>query len=238
MSSSKNFEQGLKRQFESAEKKEEIDVTVYLQMMFENSDRHISRATLRDGKSLVIVAGLRSEILSPFPRYKDVHTGTFNQCDILGLVPAIALIVEQRDKTLAASAVERDNASRVILVFEGNSVEVLGRNIWRFMNRWDSWTQVLVNILERDLPIQMDWREFLAGESGYVTMDWYKPLDYDMRTKALDTTTLASKALLQSVLNRSQFENYWIQELVTWLNGLQPQQHVEGTFEMMEEVSS
>ncbi|MDF1539678.1 MAG: hypothetical protein P1Q69_12330 [Candidatus Thorarchaeota archaeon] len=238
MSSSKNFEQGLARQFESSENKQEIDVTVYLQMMFENSDRHISRATLRDGKSLVIVAGLRSEILSPFPRYKDVPTGTFNQCDILGLVPAIALIVEQRDKTLAASAVERDNASRVILAFEGASIDILGRNVGRFMDRWDSWTRVLVNILERDLPLQMDWREFLAGESGFVTMDWYKPLEYGMRTKALDTATLASKALLQSVLNRSQFENYWIQELVTWLDGLQPQMYVEGTFGMMEEVSS
>jgi len=236
---SSNFEIGLQRQYESAENPREVDVTVYLQMMFENSDRHISRATLRDGRSLVIVAGLRSEILSPFPRYCDATNGTFNQCDILGLVPAIALIVEQRDKILAASAVERDNASRVILVFEEKSIEILGRNIWRFMDRWDSWTRVLLNILERDLPLQMDWREFLAGESGFVTMDWYKPLDYDMRTKALDIATLASKALLQSVLNRRQFENYWIQELVTWLDTLQPQMYIESAFEMIaqEEVS-
>ncbi|MHA2424084.1 MAG: hypothetical protein ACXAEF_04815 [Candidatus Thorarchaeota archaeon] len=237
--SSKEFEAGLTRQYHIAESKHEVDVTTYLQMMFESSDRHISQATIRDGTSIVIVAGLRSEILTPFPRFRDSSNGTFNQCDIPGLIPVVALLVEQRDKTLAASAIERDDATRAVLIFKGDSIEKIARNVWRFMDRWDTWTRVLMNILEKDLPMKTDWREFLAGESGFVTMNWYKPLDFEMRTIALDKISLASKALLQSVLSRSQFENYWVQQLLGWLDHLQPQFEVESMYSVFaqEEVA-
>ena len=237
--SSKEFEAGLARQFENAKDTHEVDVTTYLQMMFESSDRHISQATIRDSRSIVIIAGLRSEILSPFPRYRDAHNGSFNQCDIPGLIPVVALLVEQRDKTLAASAIEKDNATRAVLIFKGDSIEKIARNVWRFMDRWDTWTRVLMNILEKDLPMETDWREFLAGESGFITMNWYKPLDLQMRTIALDRVALASKALLQSVLSQSQFENYWVQQLLGWLDTLQPQFEVEGMYNIMvqEEVA-
>ncbi|MFW9850540.1 MAG: hypothetical protein ACFFF4_15520 [Candidatus Thorarchaeota archaeon] len=228
--SSKEFEIGLSRQYENAEVKQEIDVTTYLQMMFESSDRHISKATIRDGQSIVIIVGLRSEILSPFPRYRDSTNGHFNQCDIPGLIPVIALLVEQRDKTLAASAIERDNATRAVLIFKGDSIDQIARNVWRFMDRWDTWTRVLMNILEKDMPVQTDWREFLAGESGFVTMNWYKPLDFETRIIAMDRISLASKALLQSVLTKSQFENYWVQQLLEWLDTLQPQFEVESMY--------
>ncbi|MHA1909035.1 MAG: hypothetical protein ACW98Y_17170 [Candidatus Thorarchaeota archaeon] len=237
--SSKEFEAGLNRQYEIAETKHEVDVTTFLQMMFESSDRHISQATIRDGRSIVIVAGLRSDILSPFPRYRDSMNGTFNQCDIPGLIPVVALLVEQRDKTLAASAIERDNATRAVLIFKGDNIEKMARDVWRFMDRWDTWTRVLMNILEKDLPVKTDWREFLAGESGFVTMNWYEPLDLEMRTIALDKISLASKALLQSVLSRTQFENYWVQQLLGWLDTLQPQFEVESMYSVMvqEEVA-
>ncbi|MCK5239977.1 MAG: hypothetical protein KAR33_10540 [Candidatus Thorarchaeota archaeon] len=237
--SSKEFEAGLVRQFENAKDTHEVDVTTYLQMMFESSDRHISQATIRDGRSIVIIAGFRSEILSPFPRYRDTNNESFNQCDIPGLIPVVALLVEQRDKTLAASAIEKDNATRAVLIFKGDSIEKIARNVWRFMDRWDTWTRVLMNILEKDLPMETDWREFLAGESGFITMNWYKPLDLQMRTIALDRVALASKALLQSVLSQSQFENYWVQQLLGWLDTLQPQFEVEGMYNIMvqEEVA-
>ena len=87
--------------------------------------------------------------------------------------------------------------------------------------------------------MKTDWRELLAGESGFVTMNWYKPLDLEMRTIALDKISLASKALLQSVLSRTQFENYWVQQLMGWLDTLQPQFEVEGMYTIMaqEEVA-
>lgn len=231
--SSKNFEAGLSRQFETAEVKHAIDVTVYFQMMFESTDRHIAKAIINDGQSLVLQIGMRSEILSPFPRYTNDHAGSFNQCDIIGLVPIVALMVEQKSRMISASAIERDEATRIILVFEAENTELLARKVWRFMVRWDQWIKVLTGVLEKDIQYEIDWREFLAGESGYITMDWYKPLDYDTRTIALHRVKLASIALLQSVLNRSQLENYMIQELSTWLHSLEPQTEVMGAYQSL-----
>ncbi|MFW9953814.1 MAG: hypothetical protein ACFFD3_04600 [Candidatus Thorarchaeota archaeon] len=231
--SCRNFEAGLARQYESVKDKHDIDVTLYMQMMFESSDRHIARATLQQDGSMVVIAGLRSEILSPFPRYKEGQNGSYRQCDIPGLIPAIALLVEQQNRMISASAIERDDATRIILIFEGSSIEELGRNIWRFMDRWATWTRVLLNILEKDLPFNIDWREFLAGESGYVTMDWYRPLDYETRSRAIDRVRLASKALLQSVLSRTQFEKHLVQEILNWLDDMQPQNEVVGTFNII-----
>lgn len=230
---SKNFEAGLSRQFETAEDKHTIDVTVYLQMMFESTDRHIAKAILNDGKSLVLQVGMRSEILSPFPRYVEDFIGNFNQCDIIGLVPIVALMAEQKEKMITASAIERDEATRIILIFEADSTELLARKVWRFMDRWEKWIKVLTGVLEKDFQIDIDWREFLAGESGYITMDWYKPLDYDTRMVALHRVRLASKALLQSVLTKSQLENYMVSELANWLDALQPQLEVMSAYQSL-----
>jgi hypothetical protein len=228
---SRTFEDGLLRQFEAARSKQAINATVYLQMMFESSDRHIAKAVLNEGKSLVLLVGMRSEILSPFPKYREERSnGPFNQCDIIGLVPAIALMVEQRDKMIAASAVERDEATRVVMVFEGDDISLLARKVWCFMDRWEIWTRVLSGILEKDLPIELDWREFLAGESGFVTMNWYKALDYETRCLALQRVKLASKALIQSVLSSTQQENYMVIELLGWLDSLEPQPDVVSAY--------
>ncbi len=231
--SSKNFEAGLSRQYDTAEDKHAIDVTVYLQMMFESTDRHIAKAIVNDGRSMVLQIGMRSEILSPFPRYREDFKGTFNQCDIIGLVPIVALMVEQKGKMIAASAIERDESTRIILVFESDTPQLLARKIWRFMDRWERWIKVLTGVLEKDLNIDLDWREFLAGESGFITMDWYKPLDYDTRAVALHRVRLASKALLQSVLNGVQLDNYMVSELYAWLNSLQPQLEVMSAYQFL-----
>ncbi len=230
---SKNFEAGLSRQYETANHKHAIDVTVYLQMMFESTDRHIEKAILTDSRTLVLQIGMRSEILSPFPKYNENFTGNFNQCDIVGLVPLVALMVEQKDKMVAASAIERDEATRVILVFEDEDIHLLARKVWRFMDRWEKWIKVLLGVLEKDIPYEIDWREFLAGESGFVTMDWYKPLDLETRTGALHRVKLASIALLQSVLSKTFLENYMIQELTSWLNALEPQVEVMSAYPSM-----
>lgn len=230
--SSRNFEDGLSRQYMTASDKHAIDVTVYLQMMFESSDRHIAKAVLNEGKSLVLLVGMRSEILSPFPRYQEENSGgSFTQCDIIGLVPAIALMVEQSAKMMAASAIERDEATRVVLVFEGDDVRLLARKVWCFMDRWETWIKVLYGILEKDLAVELDWREFLAGESGFVTMHWYKPLDYETRSVALQRVKLASRALIQSVLSSRQQENYMVQELLGWLSTLEAQPDVVSAFD-------
>ncbi len=230
--SSRNFEDGLSRHYETATDKHATDVTVYLQMMFESSDRHIAKAVLNEGKSLMLLVGMRSDILSPFPRYQEESSGgSFTQCDIIGLVPAIALIVEQREKMIAASAIERDEATRIVMVFEGDDVRLLARKVWCFMDRWETWIKVLSGILEKDLTIALDWREFLAGESGFVTMHWYKPLDYQTRCVALQRVKLASKALFQSVLSSTQQENYMVRELLGWLDALEAQPDVVSSFD-------
>jgi len=236
MSSSKKFEEGLSRQYETAADKHTVDVTVYLQMMFENTDRHIAKAVINDGKSLVLQIGMRSEILSPFPKYKDDKIGCFNQCDIIGLVPLVSLMVEQKDKMVTASAIERDDTTKAILVFDAVGLDQIARKVWRFMERWDRWIDVLLGVLNKDIHFEIDWREFLAGESGYITMDWYKPLDYDSRAIALHRVKLATRALLQSVLSRAHFENYLMKELTTWLDHLHPQITVQGAYrEMIQE---
>ncbi|MFW9920304.1 MAG: hypothetical protein ACFFED_11940, partial [Candidatus Thorarchaeota archaeon] len=147
--------------------------------------------------------------------------------------PIVALMAEQKEKMITASAIERDEATRIILIFEADSTELLARKVWRFMDRWEKWIKVLTGVLEKDFQIDIDWREFLAGESGYITMDWYKPLDYDTRMVALHRVRLASKALLQSVLTKSQLENYMVSELANWLDALQPQLEVMSAYQSL-----
>jgi hypothetical protein len=222
----KRLEEGLANAVQVSENKGPADVTAFMQMMFECSDRHISKAFMKDANTLVLVLGLRSEILSPFPRFTQDYKGNFIPCDIIGLVPGIAALVDQKNKSIAASAIERKEVTRIVLAIEGPELSTVAKNTLRFMEKWDSWIRVLLSILERDLSRKIDWREFLAGESGFVTMDWYEPLDYELRTTALERVLITSRVLLQSVLTPGQMEDPLVQELLTWIGSLRPQAEV------------
>lgn len=226
-----------------------VDVTGPLQTMLNNGDRCIVRARLRyhgpDSSSwLALVVGLRSEILSPFSRF-NIGRDKYLPCDIPGLVPALALTVAHQDYGLAVSATAHDMFTHLILVFEGDpaakggTVRSLATSLWSFMRRWTDWTDVLLGTLSRDPAVahwNIDWREFLAGESGFVTMPWFRPMDYGDRALGLDRVVAASRSLLASVLGQAQMEDPAIRALTSWLDQLAPLVEVVGGMEGSEEA--
>ena len=244
----------LEEQLEAASKNAQfhgtVDVTLPLQVMFSNTDRTVIKARLRYNgsnrdSSLVMIVGLRSEILAPFQKFDSESKGRYLPCDIPGLVPGLELVASSHTKGLALSAVTRDDVTRFILVFEGladrkgGSLKALSSAIRIFMKRWTEWTDVLLGTLKRD-PVMggwnTDWREVLAGESGFVTMPWHSPLQYSEREIGLQRVVIASRALLASVLTSSQLNAPLIRGLQEWLDNLRPLPEVIGSVQTSEEV--
>jgi len=229
-----------------------IDVTLPLQVMFSNTDRTILKARLRyhgpdRDASLIMIVGLRSDILSPFQRFESERNGRYLPCDIPGIVPGLALMTTSINTGLALSAIAKDDATRLVLVFEGlagrkgGSLKALSATVQNFMKRWDDWTDVLLGIIRRDPLVahwDIDWREFLAGESGFVTMRWFRPMTYAEREVALRRVVVASMALLASVLNNGQVRDPMILGLKDWLAELQPLPEVISGVQMSEEVET
>lgn len=68
-----------------------VDVTLPLQVISSNKDRNIVKARLRyngPGRDafIVMVVGLRSDILSGFDRFEQGKPDRFMPCDLLGVV--------------------------------------------------------------------------------------------------------------------------------------------------------
>jgi hypothetical protein len=192
-----------------------------------------------------MIVGLRSDILSPFQRFDTSLKGKYQPCDIPGLVPGLALLAGSPNNGLVLSAISREEATRFILVFEGlserkgGSLKALSSAIRIFMKRWTEWTDVLLGTLRRD-PIvgswEVDWREVLAGESGFVTMPWHQSLSYSDRDVGLQRVVIASKALLASVLTSNQLKTPLIKGLKDWLEHLRALPEVESSAAITEEV--
>ena len=227
-----------------------VDVTLPLQVMFSNTDRTVIKANLRYNgpdrdSSLVMIVGLRSDILSPFQKFDSESKGRYQPCDIPGLVPGLALLASSHNNGLSLSAISREDATRFILVFEGladrkgGSLKALSSAIRIFMKRWTEWTDVLLGTLKRDPVIghwDTDWREVLAGESGFVTMPWHSPLPYSEREVGLQRVVIASRALLASVLNSNQLKVPMIAGLRKWLDTLRPLPEVIASTQISEEA--
>ncbi len=227
-----------------------IDVTLPLQVMFSNTDRTILKARLRyhspdRDASLIMIVGLRSDILSPFQRFESERKGRYLPCDIPGIVPGLALMTTSINAGLALSAIAKDDATRLVLVFEGlsgrkgGSLKALSASVRNFMKRWEEWTEVLLGIIHRDPLVanwDIDWREFLAGESGFVTMPWFRPMTFAERELALSRVVVAARALLASVLSNQQLRDPMILGLKDWLVDLQPQPEVISGVHIGEEV--
>jgi len=227
-----------------------VDVTLPLQVMFNNADRTILKARLRyhsndKDASLIVIVGLRSDILSPFQRFETKRKGRYLPCDIPGIVPGLALMASSINNGLALSAIAKDDATRLVLVFEGlsgkkgGSLKALSAAVRNFMLRWSEWTDVLLGIIRRDPNVgnwDLDWREFLAGESGFITMHWFRPMTYSERELALQRVLVASKALLASVLSGSKLRDPMILGLKEWLDEIEPLPEVIGGAPIGEEV--
>lgn len=231
------------------------DVTLPLQVMFSNTDRTVIKARLRYSgpdrdSSLVMIIGLRSDILSPFQKFNSDSNGRYQPCDIPGLVPGLALLASSPNNGLVLSAISREDATRFILVFEGlasrkgGSLKSLSSSVRIFMKRWTEWTDVLIGTLKRDPVIgawntdfrDTDFREMLAGESGYVTMAWHTPLSYSDREVGLQRVVVSSRALLASVLNSNQLKVPMITGLRDWLDNLRPLPEIVGSVHIKEEA--
>lgn len=226
-----------------------VDVTGPFQLMLNNSDRSIVNARFRyhgpdSGSWLALVLGLRSEILAPFNRF-NFRRDEYLPCDIPSLVPALALTVAHQESGLAVSAVAHDTVTHLVLVFEGDlgakggTIRSLATSVWSFMKRWTDWTEVLLGTIKRDPAVadwNIDWREFLAGESGFVTMPWFRPLSYSERALGLERAVTASKSLLASVLSQAQMQDSLIKGLSSWLDQLTPLVEVMGGMEAVEEA--
>jgi len=226
------------------------DVTLPLQVMFSNTDRTILKARLRyhgsdRDASLIMIVGLRSDILSPFQRFEQERKGRYLPCDIPGIVPGLALMTTSINTGLALSAIAKDDATRLVLVFEGlsnrkgGSLKALSASVRNFMKRWEEWTDVLLGIIRRDPLVahwDIDWREFLAGESGFITMPWFRPMTFAERELALQRVVVASRALLASVLSDGQVRDPMIIGLKAWLSEIQPLPEVIGGVQIGEEV--
>ena len=227
-----------------------VDVTLPLQVMFSNTDRTILKARLRyhgpaRDASLIMIVGLRSDILSPFQRFEPERKGRYLPCDIPGIVPGLALMTTSINTGLALSAIAKDDATRLVLVFEGlserkgGSLKAMSASVRNFMKRWDEWTEVLLGIIRRDPLVaswEIDWREYLAGESGYVTMPWFRPMPFSERELAMQRVVVASRALLASVLSTQQLRDPMILGLKEWLAELQPLPEVISGVQIGEEV--
>ncbi len=227
-----------------------VDVTLVLQVMFNSSDRSIITAKLRYNghdrdTNLVMVVGLRSDILSPFQKISLDQRGRYRPCDIPGLVPGLAQLALSANNGVMLSAISREEVTRFILVFEGlaerkgGCLKALASVLTAFMKRWTDWTDVLLGTLKRD-PIvgdwDVDWREMLAGESGYATMAWFTPLTYSDRETGLQRIVAASQALLVSVLSANQLKDPMIFGLKDWLTSLKPLPQVASSMQVGEEV--
>ncbi len=219
------------------------DVTGDLSAVLDDASRHISLARLRHEESdrhswLALVVSLRSEILSPLTRFQEQEPGEFLPCDIPVLVPATASAVVHRKAGLAMDCLFNDNRTRLMLVFEGDarnrsgSLSDLCVNVWSFFQKWTEWGEVLRGLLLRDPVLNaFDIDMFLAEESFSSSSS----LSHADRAKVYRRLVISSRALLTSVLTGSQMQDSTVVSLVSWLEDLEPVDHVSG-LEAVKEV--
>lgn len=233
-----------------------IDLSRTMEMVYTNSDRVVLSAELlylgeSEPAYMEMAVGLRSEILAGFATYCYVPQQLFRPADIPSLVPLVAIIASMRrlKGIKRVELNEADQSTIVTLTFVGtperttSSLSDLASSMTRVMDRWSGWCEVLLSILDRDPVLGermtgVDWREFLAGESGYVTMPWFRPMTYAERASALDSIVTASRALLASFLSPHEMKHEIVRSLQGWLAALEPRPHViTGRIEQATEVA-
>lgn len=223
-----------------------VNVTQLMAVHFTDADRTVMESRLRytsqeEPAYLAMRIGLRSQILKGFPKFSNEQNGKYLPCDIPSLVPAICIMVSSRMKGLDGSIIcdhETDEPTHVVFTYKGegtlerSNLDHLASSVNYVMERWKGWTDMLLNILTRDPKVgnwEIDWREFLAGESGFTTMPWFTPMSFTDRVDALESIVNAGLALLSSFLSPAEMANKLIVELHEWLRAIEPQVDVVST---------
>ena len=177
---------------------------------------------------LLLDVGLRSHILESFQRFDSSLIGSYLPCDIPALIPAIALLVAEEKEPLAGFVMQESDM-HLVLTFSENKTGMLATHVMRFITRWTRLTETFLSVLRHDPLVgglELDWREFLAGESGYMTMPWYQPLNDSQRALVLERIIVASKTIITSVLGNKAQQRELVRNLIEWLNGLRPLSYV------------
>jgi hypothetical protein len=179
--------------------------------------------------------GLRSTFLDVFDVFEErnIPKSMFMPCDVFGLVPIVGLMCTKLNIGLEAGAIDqRDSGTYAILTFVGRSQgrvsweKDLAQKVSRFMKQWTKWVEVLENILGNDLAVgdwDVDWREFLAGVTGYTPMPWFPALTVNEWSTGIESITSAAKALLVSVLNHAELtSDPIVNDVLSWLDQMRP----------------
>jgi len=85
---------------------------------------------------------------------------------------------------------------------------------------------VLYKTIEQNHPVEIDWREFLTGESGFVTIKSHRSLTFGERKRALNNVRLACASLLRSVLDDTAWSDNRVRRLMTFIDNLQVKAYV------------
>ena len=208
-----------------------FDFTFGLEPLFTGTEKILIRARLGyvnqdKTANLVIVVGFRSSIKGP-----DVDTvlenSPFLPCDLFGLLPGVAVIASHRNRGIVGSALAREDTIRLLMVLKGESSqrqtvgEVLDNLVIRLSRMWEEWSQALLRVLKNDPILNglgIDIREFLAVESGYNLMPWYKSYSHDERLIIKHRIVSAAKAFLSSVLELEQMRDPLVISVLNWLD--------------------
>ncbi len=215
-----------------AEKLEEqgrVQVTVPVQAAYSDGYHNVLLAELLPGPYMVVVVGLRSSILEPFERFAERAPGGYLPCDIPSLVSAVAVILTQEEAGLAGAAIIRKTHTSVAVMVQAPDLRELAVRVDRIMHRWKTWTETVLSAVRQE-PVNGDWEvewdEFLAGESGFVVMPWYRVMGVEERRLALRRVADAGKALLVSVLSADDLDAVPVRDIIEWLDGLAPLEHI------------
>jgi hypothetical protein len=208
-----------------------FDFTFGLEPLFTGTEKILIRARLGyvnqdKTANLVIVVGFRSSIKGP-----DVdtvlETTPFLPCDLFGLLPGVAVIASHRAWGIVGSALAREDTVRLLMVLKGESSqrqsvgEALDNLVIRLSRMWEEWSQALLRILKNDPILNglgIDIREYLAVESGYNLMPWYRAYSHDEHLIIKHRIVSAAKAFLSSVLELQQMKDPLVISVLNWLD--------------------
>jgi hypothetical protein len=207
------------------------DITFYLHPVVTNSDRILKHAELQFGPRVELVLGLRSSILDSFERFLPLEGEHHLPCDVPGLTIGLALLIVGRRFGIIHGSISNGGLGELRFVFENENMQELSIQIQKAFSSWNSWLVLMMDALQQE-PIDgnwsFEWREFLSGESGYVTMDWYQSIPDGVRGIALNHLVQTSKSVLRSLLSTRQYAEKDVLDFIIWLESIKPLPFVVG----------
>lgn len=201
-----------------------LRLTRQLRLMFPSKDSFI-QSTKWEENEVILSVELRSSLLNAYPRFSD-SIDIFLPSDLLALVPLVAIVAEKRIPQLKMCFIERSENTRIFIGLKSDSTDSLAIGIWRLLERWKSLSSILYITITRNYPDEIDWREFLAGESGFIIIGHDRTLSYAERKRALDSVRLACTSLLRSVLDDEGWTDSRVCRMISFLDSMNVQPDV------------